>query len=360
MIELINAQKIVDRLITILGKNINIMNTDGLIIASGNPKRLGSIHLGAKQAILKDQEVVINQTNIEDFPDCKEGINIPIKLYNQIIGVVGITGETDEARLIAKTIKELVELMMNEQLANREALISKEANEAFLRNSIEGRIKVDALAKYSNLYLLKIDIEQFTNHSFQNLRHDIISLMLEENAEALYLNSSLFVIFSNHEIYNQLYQLILDDHHLEFTLIKSIPCVNVTDYYDSYTIAKDMMKTLSSHQYFDVKDLSLDYILSYIQPHNVQLLLKTMGINFKDDKQFSKIHELAQTMIQENMNMNKVAATLFLHRNTIIKRLEKIKLDTGLDLSDCMTCLKIIIIAKLVDKTHNKSPYKPL
>ncbi|MEG1462049.1 CdaR family transcriptional regulator [Anaerorhabdus sp.] len=360
MIELINAQKIVDRLISILGKNINIMNTDGVIIASGEPKRLSMIHMGAKQAVEHNQEVVINQQNIHDFPGCKEGINIPIKLYDQIIGVVGITGEIDEARLIAITIKELVELMMNEQLANREALLSKEASEAFLRNSIEGRIKVDAPAQYNLLYLLKVDVEQFTSFAFQNLRQDIVSFMLEKKSVALYLNSSIFVIFSNYDIVEDMHRVITENHHLQFTLIKSISCTNVTDYYDSYAVAKEVMKTVSTHQYFDVKDLSLDFILSYIQPHNVHLLLKTTGINFKNEKQFNKMVELAQAMIQENMNMNKVAQRLFLHRNTIIKRLEKIQIVTGLDLCDCMTCLKIIIISKLLGKTNKVSSYSTL
>lgn len=41
-------QKIVNRLMNILGKNINIMDTKGVIIASGDSTRIGSFHEGAK------------------------------------------------------------------------------------------------------------------------------------------------------------------------------------------------------------------------------------------------------------------------------------------------------------------------
>jgi len=45
------AQNIVDKTMSILGKNINIMNENGVIIGSGDKSRLNQFHEGAAQVI---------------------------------------------------------------------------------------------------------------------------------------------------------------------------------------------------------------------------------------------------------------------------------------------------------------------
>ncbi|WDC84781.1 sugar diacid recognition domain-containing protein [Caloramator sp. mosi_1] len=56
-------QKIVNRLMSILGKNINIMDVDGVIIASGDENRIGTLHEGAKEAANRKEEVIIDDDN---------------------------------------------------------------------------------------------------------------------------------------------------------------------------------------------------------------------------------------------------------------------------------------------------------
>lgn len=46
-----NAQKIADRIMEIVPYNINIMDQNGEIIASGDKSRIGSVHKGAVRAI---------------------------------------------------------------------------------------------------------------------------------------------------------------------------------------------------------------------------------------------------------------------------------------------------------------------
>ena len=70
-------QKIVDRLMSILGKNINIMNTEGIIIASGDASRIGSFHEGAKIAASEKADIIINEEDISHYKGVKKGINIP-------------------------------------------------------------------------------------------------------------------------------------------------------------------------------------------------------------------------------------------------------------------------------------------
>jgi len=45
------AQKLVNNIMENLGHNINIMNDDGIIIASGSPDRIGTYHQVAAKVI---------------------------------------------------------------------------------------------------------------------------------------------------------------------------------------------------------------------------------------------------------------------------------------------------------------------
>ena len=52
------AQKIVDQLMDIVQRNVNIMDCNGIIIASGQPNRINTFHQGGKLAVVKQWEIV--------------------------------------------------------------------------------------------------------------------------------------------------------------------------------------------------------------------------------------------------------------------------------------------------------------
>ena len=97
-IETIETQNIVNRLINILGKNINIMNKDGTIIASGDKSRIGDFHGAAKDAIDQKSEVIVNENSQAKYAGSKAGVNIPIYYKGEALGVVGITCEPAEVK----------------------------------------------------------------------------------------------------------------------------------------------------------------------------------------------------------------------------------------------------------------------
>ncbi|MBA7514082.1 Carbohydrate diacid regulator [subsurface metagenome] len=53
------AQDIVDKTMSILGKNINIMDEKGVIIGSGDKSRLNQFHEGAAQVIKEGKKLEI-------------------------------------------------------------------------------------------------------------------------------------------------------------------------------------------------------------------------------------------------------------------------------------------------------------
>ena len=72
------------------GRIINIMNPDGIIIASTQPERIGTFHKGARDAAVSGKPVSIRPDQIQEYSGAREGYNMPLRVGGNIIGVVGI------------------------------------------------------------------------------------------------------------------------------------------------------------------------------------------------------------------------------------------------------------------------------
>lgn len=87
------------------GRTINIMNTDGLIVASSEHGRVGSYHQGAIEAARTGRVVNIRADQLDRYPGAKEGCNMPLRVNGEIIGVVGIYGDPEKIQDIAHLLE---------------------------------------------------------------------------------------------------------------------------------------------------------------------------------------------------------------------------------------------------------------
>lgn len=108
------AKQIVSRTIKIIGHNINVMNGQGVILGSGDPKRIGSTHEGALLAIAQNRNVEISQEVASGLHGAKPGINLPLHHQGQIIGVVGITGHPSELAHYGELLKMTAEMIVEQ------------------------------------------------------------------------------------------------------------------------------------------------------------------------------------------------------------------------------------------------------
>jgi hypothetical protein len=102
----------------ILGKNVNIMDDAAQVIGSGDPSRIGEYHYAAAVAIAENRTVEVDKDNMEELRCKRTGINVPVVLGDDIVGVVGMTGEPDEVRGYGELLKEFVELMLQQSSAD--------------------------------------------------------------------------------------------------------------------------------------------------------------------------------------------------------------------------------------------------
>lgn len=123
-----NAQKIADGIMKIIPCNINITDTEGVILASGDKSRLGSLHKGALAALeRKESYVVYERTSTE-----QRGINLPIFYNNNILGVIAINGDIKEVMPIGQIGMTIAVLMIENRMLSEMSAIKESRLKDFL------------------------------------------------------------------------------------------------------------------------------------------------------------------------------------------------------------------------------------
>lgn len=119
-----NAQRIVQELNDVIGHKINMMNDAGIIVASSDPERIGEYHEGAGR-ILKQGlgELIVHRDG--EYDGCREGVNYPLAVREQTIGVIGITGPYQEAVKYGQIIQRITGILLREMLVKEQKLLDE-------------------------------------------------------------------------------------------------------------------------------------------------------------------------------------------------------------------------------------------
>jgi carbohydrate diacid regulator len=108
------AREIVRRTMLIVDANVNVMDADGIIIASGEADRVGDLHEGALLALMQKRVVEIDEAVTDRLHGVRPGINLPLRCDERIAGVVGLTGEPESLRERGELVRMAAEMMLEQ------------------------------------------------------------------------------------------------------------------------------------------------------------------------------------------------------------------------------------------------------
>ncbi|WP_019409594.1 sugar diacid recognition domain-containing protein [Pseudomonas psychrophila] len=109
------AQDIVDRAMAILPFNVNVMDSQGLILGSGEPERINTRHEGAQLVLANGRVVEIDAQTAKHLKGVQPGINLPLLLDQRLIGVLGLTGEPELLRTYAELVRMTAEMLVGQR-----------------------------------------------------------------------------------------------------------------------------------------------------------------------------------------------------------------------------------------------------
>jgi carbohydrate diacid regulator len=347
------AQPIVTKINNALNYNINIMNLEGIIIASSDLKRINTFHKGALDVVKTKKEKIIYPSDTNKMLGTKPGVNLPIYIHGRCIGAVGITGNPDDVYNIASILKLATEALIQQKYLSDKLRFKRDAIKEWFLDLIRND-QIEEAELIERARLLNIDIEKRCSIILIKI------LELSDNNTNLGAKSSIidgvidFLSINARSIFNV---------HLGNDLfIFACPTMKVDSYNEARSAAvqvKDFLtkRKLSSFiaignayssimgfrkSYFEAEH-SLRLIEKYrgnnpimhIYDWGIIRILDTIPVNAR--KSFINQYiggkpplgeELRLTLsyfFQYNMDMAKTARALHLHRNTLVYRLEKIK-----------------------------------
>lgn len=325
------------------GRIINIMNPDGIIIASTQPERIGTFHKGARDAAVSGKPVSIHPDQIQEYSGAREGYNMPLRVGGNIIGVVGIYGEPSEIRYLAHLVE-----VYTEKYYQLEALIRPQYAQGALKSILlskllEGSAKsiaeAETLIKSRNLTLrYPVRVALLADNDGKNLTAQQAEAEFHrwESAGALSGTEDLWSLIDGRLI------LLLSDRpgrkaedvQTALRLNLSLPVQAPWEIQRAYqqVLLLDSF-TDSGRNLLSDPDTRLRYMLRCTAVENqdfAEEMLARLGRNFSPAEQKSLLYT-AQCYYACEKSVTRAAAQLYVHKNTLLYRLHKLWSTLGVD-----------------------------
>jgi len=131
------AAEIAERIVTLLGQasghNVNIMGTDGTIIASTDRKRVGQVHDGARRIMGGEvDEIAISPADAATMSGVKPGYNGVVLHDAKRVACIGISGDPE----LVRPFQRMAAIVMREELDRQEAAEREQALLAKVKGEI--------------------------------------------------------------------------------------------------------------------------------------------------------------------------------------------------------------------------------
>ncbi|MFC4323533.1 CdaR family transcriptional regulator [Litchfieldia salsa] len=376
------AYPIIHKLKDLVDYNINIMNEDGIIVASRDPNRINQIHSGALKVIETKESIVIYPENVGKFHGAKSGVNLPVEYRDRIIGVIGVTGHPDDVFKFAQILKVTVEVMIGQMELNYQLQYQNKIVDNWVMDFVHptildmDKLKSDAihylnidpekeasiyLVHFEDLNLVSPNIEK--NMRDQNKRDERLKKIkssIQDIVFSSFIDESTCLI-AVHSVKRKSYLLIAKSIKNLFPDKKSKIKIGIgtsyngiEGYRNSYCEAMNSLQLL--HKFpvrGNVAHISEWGIKNLINHIPADLLKSFHNKYLTNNKKLT--HEQERTLeqlIETNLNMKLTAEKLHIHRNTLQYRLDTIWKQTGLDpksFQDLMILHFLMIIEQLIN-----------
>lgn len=363
------AQRIVERLVPLVQQNINIMDDSGVIIGSGQPERLATCHQGAVAVLNSGRVVEIYPEEAERFPGAQPGLNWPIVLDRQIVGVVGISGHPEQVRHIAQLVKMVTELILERESLLEEFQADWQLRTQFIQLLLTGDYRENEAKLAKTAELLGVNLQQpglvavihvgewLQATASQYGAYELAVSRTRETITQLLAGSALIMpgdlwVFMDEELVvlkqfpletavpalhqwgEAVYQLLAAEPscgrlRLGIGGITAQPAALRESYREAQFALDNGPGNTRVHSIYDFDMLAAYLVEAAGSFQSCLALQKLREIIAALDLAYD-MRNTVNTLLDNNRNVSSTAKVLFIHRNTLVFRLGKLKELTGL------------------------------
>ena len=125
------AVQIVTSISEIINQHVNMMDENGIIIASTNKDRVGTYHAAARR-IITEELPELDVFDDSEYEGTRKGINLPVMFNGDIVGVIGVTGEYRKISKYSQIIKRMTEILLLENYYMEQQMLDDQIRQHFL------------------------------------------------------------------------------------------------------------------------------------------------------------------------------------------------------------------------------------
>lgn len=359
------ARQIVQRAMSIINHSVNVMDNNGVIIASGNPSRLFQRHEGAVLALTENRVVEIDAVTAAHLKGVQPGINLPFSFHSQQVGVIGISGEPAQVRAYAELVKMAAEMMVEQA-----ALLSQNQWEKRYREELANQLlqpqpasgSLEAMAAYLGLDLQQprivwiVELQDAQPHLLRELLTELEHTQREALIAITGFNE--MILLRPASLVQGAWSLKQERKQAQQLLSQLQPRFNlrliIGDFFSDEAGLHRSNLTARATQTM-AKRLKLRHKTLFYQDYPLPSLLCDLGEDWRaqelsrpwqvlgdhDDK--GVLRSTLKHYFSRNCDQTQTAAELHIHVNTLRYRLQRIEAITGLKINQLTDSLRLYI-----------------
>ena len=347
------AQKFIDQITEYTEYNINIMDESGVIIASRNANRIGTYHEAANRIIRGSEDMLV----IEDdkiYPGVLPGINMAIIVNGKKEGVVGVTGDPAHIREVALVTRLAIEAMLKYEKQQEDNLLRQGRKENFFRLLL--RVEdADPAELRSAAAILGYDESFFRVPILCRIKDSTPadSILESIRANRTHCSQDLSTILDDSHVlvFRTLREKGAGNYHLRDDILSYMedavkrmdrggvkadffvgtPQKAFSQYIHAYHHAKWLEKNFrnrtdsagSSRIHF-FYDRTAEYFYSVIPKDELHRVFYQYTSQLKEEDK-RQLVEAVKALNETNFNLTEAAKHLYIHKNTMVYRYNKLK-----------------------------------
>ncbi len=332
------------------GRTINIMDTNGIIVASSSPERIGTFHQGAYEVVQTREMVQIRPEDLKNYPGAREGCNMPIYYKTKLVGVVGIYGEPEDVIETANLLKLYVTQFFKQNAINirkRSELEIRKQLLNMLTSSLdfseeECRSLGDSISVYLSMpcrvYIINETSDDNKLKKLKKLEHLLealhIARVLDNTVDVYGIKDSHLVVvhsssekYSNDKYIEKVYRICEKELESKVEMVVGLQCKNYDEIASSYQNLNLFCRGKAGLYKLDDPSCKEKYLIHYLSMDYGNKFIKELYNNLLEGLGESGFHNAMitiETYYNCNHSINKASAKLHIHKNTLLYRLKRI------------------------------------
>lgn len=350
------ASHIVKEIAPIVNLGLNIIDSIGVVLASTDPACVNTYHEGAYLMMEQGLDQLPVENN-ELYEGSTFGLNLPIHFGPEVVGVIGITGDPQEAMKCGRIVQKMAETIVYKHFSGVQNKVEELFGLLLVKDLVNGNLESDNLNVELFLKQFSIDIHlrfsvavmsiTFESKVIDNkllwMKHDFIRRYVTEhfcsNSILAVYDDDSYILISNFSVeelgryISAFGENLKNEYGAVLHCAIGRECASYTDIPEAYNNAVIIYKFSRGREagVCTYDDLVLNLMISQI-PFPYQRSLKDFVFRNCTEKEALDFSDFILDYFETNGSLNKLAEKYYMHKNTIQYKIQKIHRRTNFDM----------------------------